>query len=275
LLGSPRKFLLLASPFITRSVAHWIGDHLAKCNVTDSIQLICLTNLRIDSILNGSLELEGLEDLGRTFKNFNPIHLPALHAKVFIADWDFAIITSGNLTHGGLRGNFEYGVAIRNRQLVTQARIDFEKYARLGAPLTLDDIAGLASEVAELRPEFQAIERRALNSAGSRLRKKLRMAEDRVLRFRARRSNHAVFCETIEYLLSTGPLKTAELHPLIQRIHPDLCDDSVDRVIEGVNFGKKWKHLARSAQQALKREGRIEYDGSIWRLTAENRDGQA
>jgi len=63
-------------------------------------------------------------------------------------------------------------------------------------------------------------------------------------------------------------MKTADLHPLIQQMHPDLCDDSVDRVIEGVNFGKKWKHLVRSAQQALKREGQIAFDGSKWRLTA-------
>jgi hypothetical protein len=51
-------------------------------------------------------------------------------------------------------------------------------------------------------------------------------------------------------------------------MHPDLCDDKLDRVIGGVNFGKKWKHLVRSAQQALKREGCIALDGSKWRLTA-------
>jgi hypothetical protein len=47
---------------------------------------------------------------------------------------------------------------------------------------------------------------------------------------------------------------------------PDLCDDSVDRVIDGVHFGKKWKHYVRNAQQYLKRSGEIEFDGSRWRL---------
>lgn len=60
-----------------------------------------------------------------------------------------------------------------------------------------------------------------------------------------------------------------ELHPLIQRLQPDLCDDSIDRVIEGVHFGKKWKHHVRSAQQFLKRQGRIRYDGARWHLVGE------
>jgi PLD-like domain len=214
------------------------------------------------------LELEGIADLGRAFKNFYTVHLPALHAKVFIADYKLAIITSGNLTRGGLKGNCEYGVTIRRPELVKEARLDFEGYSRLGAPLTVEEITDFASELAELRTEFQANLRRNIKQASAAFRGKLRKAEDRVLRFRACNSNHAIFSETIEYLLSKGPMRTADLHPLIQQMHPDLCDDSVDRVIEGVNFGKKWKHLVRSAQQALKREGRIAYDGSKWRLTA-------
>jgi hypothetical protein len=192
--------------------------------------------------------------------------MPALHAKVFIADYKLAIITSGNLTHGGLKGNYEYGVALRRPELVREVRLDFEGYARLGAPLTVEEITDFASELAELRTEFQANKRRVVRAASAVFRGKLHKAEERILRFRATKSNHAIFSETIEYLLSKGPMKTADLHPLIQQMHPDLCDDSVDRVIEDVNFGKKWKHLVRSAQQALKREGRIAFDGSKWRL---------
>ena len=268
LLSTPEQFLLLASPFITSPVARWIGDHIAKSCINQNLQIICLTNLRVESVLNGSLELEWIAELGRAFKNFYTIHLPALHAKVFIADYKLAIITSGNLTRGGLKGNYEYGVALRRPELVREVRLDFEGYARLGAPLTVDEITDFASELAELRSEFQANKRRAVKAAGAAFRGKLHKAEERILRFRATKSNHAIFSETIEYLLSKGPMKTADLHPLIQQMHPDLCDDSVDRVIEGVNFGKKWKHLVRSAQQALKREGQIAFDGSKWRLTA-------
>ncbi len=267
LVSTPEQFFLFASPFITRPVARRIGDHLANNKAIRNLQIVCLTNLRVESVLNGSLELEGIAELGRAFKNFYPVHLPALHAKVFIADYKLAIITSGNLTHGGLNANYEYGVALRRPELVREVRRDFEGYARLGAPLTVEEITDFARELADLRTEFQANQRRAVKSASAAFRSKLRKAEDRVLRFRATRSNHAIFSETIEYLLAKEPMRTADLHPLIQRMHPDLCDDSVDRVIEGVNFGKKWKHLVRSAQQALKREGRIVFDGAKWQLT--------
>jgi hypothetical protein len=32
-------------------------------------------------------------------------------------------------------------------------------------------------------------------------------------------------------------MPTVELHKFIQELHPDLCDDSVDRVFDGENFG--------------------------------------
>lgn len=268
LLSIPQEFLLLASPFITRPVAQWIGDHLAKNSAVQQLQILCLTNLRIESVLSGSLELEGLAELGRAFSNFLPIHLPALHAKVFVADCKRAIVTSGNLTHGGLKGNCEYGVAIRLPELVRQIRNDFEGYARLGALLSVDEINDFAHELADLRMEYQASERRVTRAAGAAFKSKLRSAQGRVLSFRAKgRSNQSIFCDTIEYLLSKGPLRTIELHPLIQQIHPDLCDDTIDRVIDGVSFGKKWKHHVRTAQQALKREGKISYDGMRWHLS--------
>ena len=267
-LMEPEKFLLLASPFLTRSVAHWICDQLARTAQPHKLRIVCLTNLRMESLLNGSLELEGISELGKVTEDFIPIHLPALHAKVFIADYSAAIVTSGNLTQGGLERNYEYGVALRRPDLVRQIRDDFERYAELGARLTTDDIKRFASEIADLREEYIARERGILKKASAIFKSKVREAEERVLRFRAARSNQSIFCETIEYLLRRGPLRTEDLHPLIQRLHPDLCDDSIDRVIDGVSFGRKWKHLVRGAQQALKRKGRIAYDGSRWLLAS-------
>jgi hypothetical protein len=52
----------------------------------------------------------------------------------------------------------------------------------------------------------------------------------------------------------------------VQAIHPDLCDDSIDRVIDGEHFGKKWKHQVRSAQSYLKRIGSVQLRDGKWRL---------
>jgi hypothetical protein len=86
--------------------------------------------------------------------------------------------------------------------------------------------------------------------------------------FKARargKTTHGIFCDTVLYLLEReGPLRTGELHPLIQHIHPDLCDDTIDRVIDGVHFGKRWKHYVRNTQQALRRKGLIGFDGQRW-----------
>jgi hypothetical protein len=79
---------------------------------------------------------------------------------------------------------------------------------------------------------------------------------------------HTVFAKTILYLLTHyGPLSTDQLHPKIKAINPDLCDDTIDRVIDGKSFGKKWKHAVRSAQQQLKKRGLVKLEGEHWRLT--------
>lgn len=269
LLGDSEEFLLLASPFITRRVTTWVGDCLSKNASSKRLQIVCLTNLRVESILAGSLELEGITELGRAFPGFSTVHLPSLHAKVFVADSKCAIVTSGNLTDGGLRRNCEYGVSIRTPRLVREVRQDFEEYARLGAPLSMEEIIGFSNDLVGLRAAYQAQNRRMIRGAGARIKDRIKTAEDRVLQFRARSSTtQGIFRKTILYLLARSALKTSELHPLIQQIHPDLCDDNIDRIIDGMNFGKKWKHHVRSAQQALKREGQVHFDGERWHLVS-------
>jgi len=80
---------------------------------------------------------------------------------------------------------------------------------------------------------------------------------------------HNVFSKTILYILQRNPkgLKTANIHSEIQEIHPDLCNDEIDRVINGKSFGKKWKHAVRNSQQHLKKNGLIVLEQNKWRLT--------
>ena len=269
LLSLAKQDLLLACPFITKATTRWIADHLVSIGKTQDLHIMCITNIRPESVLAGSLELDGLADLGRKFSHFQLFHMPSLHAKVYVADNRCAIITSGNLTDGGLRGNCEYGVILRGPAQVKEIRGDFEGYARLGALVSPEEAVTLADDLSRLRNLYQATERKVIKEAGSLFRRKLLESQERILRFRARgTSTHAIFCDTIQYLLSRGPLRTIEMHPLVQRMHPDICDDHIDRVIDGVSFGKKWKHHVRTAQQALKRAHTIEFDGQKWYLTA-------
>jgi hypothetical protein len=99
----------------------------------------------------------------------------------------------------------------------------------------------------------------------------LRFKWDGALRLRGRGGHVTpLFGETIIFLLRRhGPLSTKELHPLIQGIHPDLCDDNIDRVIDGIHYGKKWKHWVRSAQQRMKGENKIMFVENRWHLVDE------
>jgi hypothetical protein len=45
-----------------------------------------------------------------------------------------------------------------------------------------------------------------------------------------------------------GPSSAGQRNPLLAPVHPDLCDDSIDRVKDGKRFGKKWKYAVRTAQ---------------------------
>ncbi|MEW6241693.1 MAG: hypothetical protein AB1564_12875, partial [Chloroflexota bacterium] len=88
-----------------------------------------------------------------------------------------------------------------------------------------------------------------------------RVVEDNLIRLRVKhKTTNSIFSDTLLYLLSQKSMPTEELHLLVKEIHPDLCDDNFDRVIDGRHFGKLWKHQVRNAQAYLKRAGLIFYD---------------
>lgn len=242
---------------------------LQKRGVHKSVQVVVLTDLRPESALTGATDLEALVRLGNNLPKFGLTHLPSLHAKVYVADRRMAVITSGNLTDSGINRNIEYGVVSTDEKLVGAVRRDFESYALLGAKISSEEIASLFDEIRELKDLFQKAEHTIRAKARRAFKEKLEATHVRILRHRAKgKTTHALLAETILFLLARGPLSTIELHPLIQSLHPDVCDDSVDRVIDGVHFGKKWKHYVRTAQQFLKREGRIRFDGKLWHLAS-------
>jgi hypothetical protein len=176
-------------------------------------------------------------------------------------------VTSANLTQPGITGNLEYGVAFSDEIVVREIRRDLQGYAQLGARVGTSEIEVMLRETAELKQAFLRAERSIRVEARRAFREKLEAAHVRLLRQRVKgTTTHAILSDTILFLLARGPLRTTELHPLIQQLHPDICDDSIERVIDGVRFGKRWKHYVRTAQQFLKRTGRIRYSGEQWHL---------
>ncbi len=84
-----------------------------------------ITTFKLANAYNGSLDILGIEHILQrqgTVKNY-----PRLHSKMYVFDDDKAIITSGNLTNGGLISNFEYGIFIDDKNLVSEIVIDFNR----------------------------------------------------------------------------------------------------------------------------------------------------
>jgi len=267
LISSTRKRLLISSPYITT-----YGCDLVLASSAETLrrggEVMILTDLSPMSMCQGSTDPTALRTLTNKGYSLSIRHLPRLHAKVYIADERTAIITSGNFSVGGLVKNYEYGVRIEDTMIVHTINSDITSYAALGAPVSDLQLAKYCDIANEVRIAFQKSQRSIAQTVRRRFDIVVREAEDELVRLRlAGGAMHTVFAKTIMYLLRTyGPLTTIEIHARVESIHPDLCDNNVDRIIDGKHFGKKWKHAVRTAQQQLKKQGLIELLADRWRI---------
>jgi len=266
-ISETRKELFVSSPFINVEGVRILSDAV---QTKSSIEISVITNLTTQNIVNGITEPAALLELYNQFGQVKISSLGRLHAKVYLIDNTIGIITSANLTSGGLIGNFEYGVLIDDKEIISTINKDMQKYYSLGNILDKDLLKKISEESDELYRIRDKIENLSKNTRLVELLKKRTEVLDVELlknRIKDGRTINAIFSDTILYLLKKkGALSTDEIHPLIQTMHPDICDDSIDRVINGQHFGKKWKHLVRDAQQSLKKKGLIELRGIEWHL---------
>ncbi len=268
LVRSTHKRLLIASPYITAFGCDLVGTCSSE-TLQDGGEVLILTDLSPMSICQGSTDPAALRTLSNRGHSLLIRHLPRLHAKAYIADEQTAIITSGNLTAGGLIQNYEYGLHVSDPSIVRAINSDITSYAALGAEIGDAQLATFCDIAVEMRTAFRQSQASITRTIRRRFDAVVREAEDELIRLRlAGGAMHTVFARTVMYLLRTyGPLATTGVHARIEAIHPDLCDNTVDRIIDGKHFGKKWKHAVRTAQQQLKKQGLIELVGDRWCLT--------
>ena len=266
---SIRHHAILVAPFITKEPLARLATSLGGRN-HPKIEL--LTNFAVDSLLQGSVDTSSVASFCRSFPNTKVRHLPGLHAKAYVADDEVAIITSGNLTHASLHLNYEYGIQISDSNLVRQIARDLRDYGALGSEVSLAELDQLTQIADALRARHAETLRAARLNVKKEFELQIEVAHEalRYLRAKPGESTSSIFSRTIVYVLGNGPLTTDQIHPLVEAIHPDLCDNTVDRVINGVHFGKRWKHWVRSAQQRLKAKGLVKYSDDKWFLAQEN-----
>ena len=257
--------LLVAAPYVKEDEALWLCSLLRQ-----DIEVLTLARMELQAISSSALDVEALLRLARVSPASKLIALPNLHAKVFVADEKYAIITSGNLTRSGLDTNIEYGVVLSEQTLVRTVRKDMLDFARLGSTVNPDAIANLLPLQTTMREAEAEVARSAPPDAKRRFDEIMWQAKPVFAAMQVgNRSSNAIFGEAIQLALAEEPLPTTGIHERIQQMLPDFCDDTEDRVINGVHFGKRWKHNVRNAQQSLKRRGVVAYDDAteIWMLT--------
>lgn len=276
-----REDALVASPFVGHQPVELLCHELERRHIAKSVRLCLITNLSPVNLQYGSLDPQVLILLVESLPRAQVVHLGGLHAKVYVADSRMAIVTSANLTEGGIAHNYEFGVCLLNADHVSRVRQHLEAYAKLSVVLQPDELRHIARATEQVR----ALSRRAQKSVGRQIDQAMNGIREQLFRARWRAaeaqaalkrqlmpgvrptSESQVFSSTVLHLLAQhGRMTTKEIHPLVRSLHPDLCDDTVDRVIDGVHFGKRWKHMVRNAQQYLKRAGMIAYDGRYWEL---------
>lgn len=265
LIRESRDDLIVAAPYITSDGVRFLCSN-ASPELCEVGRINVLTDLSPPPICQGSTEPKALLEIASAISDTRFHHLARFHAKVYIADGRQAIITSGNLTRGGLETNYEYGVKLTDRASVGKIRSDLLDYISIASALNRDQISKYCSISDNVRGDFRREQARLSAKAAGSFEEIIRPAEEELIRIKlAKGSMHSVFAAAvIRFLRREGPKTTQDIHAFIQFLHPDLCDDSVDHVIDGRRFGKKWKHAVRTAQQHLKQQGLIEYRNGLW-----------
>lgn len=140
--------LLIISPWIKSSVAYLIASSLSK---TAKINVKILARLQTNDFFLGSSDLdvfqndffnENVEVAVRGLKN--------LHAKIYIADTNCAILGSANLTEAGLCGNHEASILTRDSELVARMVDYFERLWSLATAVDVSYFRWMETEVNKL-----------------------------------------------------------------------------------------------------------------------------
>jgi len=145
LIKNSEESIQITSPFVKEDICREILE--AK---KPNIRFELITDL--PNAYSGALDLTGLELI---IKNKGIVKsYPKLHSKIYIFDSKKAIVTSGNLTNGGLLKNFEYGVLLDKIEIVSKIQGDFDKISKEANVIEYQWLT-IAKQIKKLSRPFQ------------------------------------------------------------------------------------------------------------------------
>jgi len=146
-----KETIRITSPYIKQNIC----SDLLNC-LGSSVKLELITSFKISSIHAGALDIDSLKNIINSsgiVRNY-----PRLHSKIYIFDNKKVVISSGNLTNGGLVYNYEYGVYSDDISFVSEVVSDFNSLVgdeKTGL-VKLDDI-DLVREIIARLPKREKI----------------------------------------------------------------------------------------------------------------------
>lgn len=244
--------IVLSSPYINES---GVSILINSSDNARNKSIHILTNLSAKNIVDNVTQPLALLKISEVFGNTTITSLAKLHAKVYIIDESIAVISSANLTYGGLKSNFEYGVLINEINEVRTIKRDVLEYASLGHIFDKIFLTKIYEESKKIE-KIQEKQTKQQTDAELRLLLEQHQKIETILvsHYENKETRHGIFAKTIEFLLQKNKqLTTEEIYFLVQDIHPEMCDDG----IKYKNGEKKWKIEIRQARFFLQKKGLV------------------
>ena len=146
------KEQLFASPFVKNNITNMVIK-----NRPSGSKISLLTSYKLTNFYRGASDLQALSDCIKN--NIEVKSLSRLHAKTYIFDSQKAIITSANLTLGGMQNNYECGVIIEDREIVKKLK---ENYLELFenkevSPVVTEEIITITADILSKVPKEKKV----------------------------------------------------------------------------------------------------------------------
>lgn len=115
-----KKHIKLCAPYVKDSIIKEIYKNKRK-----EVSLEIISSFNMESFYKKSSDIEAFKYILEN--NDKVYNSQLLHAKFYIFDDKYTIVTSANLTYSGFQRNLEYGILIEGKELVKQTIYDYHK----------------------------------------------------------------------------------------------------------------------------------------------------
>src|SRR5262245_49158683 len=95
---SLRTNCLICSPYVSAGPVDRMIDSINRRGIQDSLRVMVVTDVSVKNLVQGSTDVSALVRLVESVRDSSVVYLPRVHAKVYVSESEFALVTSANFT---------------------------------------------------------------------------------------------------------------------------------------------------------------------------------